>query len=65
MVGFVNPPLQTFVDHYPKGMALLKRIRETFRSQTGRRYGPQFIDIGLAIGDELFQVILTDFVISS
>ena len=62
MVGFLNPPLDAFVDHYPKGMALLKKIRGTFRSRTGRRYGPQFIDVGIAIGEELYQVILTDFV---
>ncbi|WP_319405872.1 HD domain-containing protein [uncultured Desulfosarcina sp.] len=62
MVSFLNPPLATFVDHYPKGMALLKKIRGTFRSRTGRLYGPQFIDMGLAIGEELFQVILTDFI---
>jgi hypothetical protein len=61
MVGFVNPPLEVFVDHFPKGMALLKKIRGTFRSPTGRRYGPQFIDMGIAIGEELYQVILTDF----
>ena len=62
MVGFVNPPLEVFVDHFPKGMALLKKIRGTFRSRTGRRYGPQFIDMGIAIGEELYQVILTDFI---
>jgi hypothetical protein len=43
-------------------MALLKKIRGTFRSRTGRRYGPQFIDMGIAIGEELYQVILTDFI---
>lgn len=62
MVGFLNPPLDAFVDHYPKGMALLKKIRGTFRSLTGRRYGPQFIDMGISIGEELYQVILTDFI---
>ena len=62
MVGFVNPPLEVFVDHFPKGMALLKKIRGTFRSRTGRSYGPQFIDMGIAIGEELYQVILTDFI---
>jgi hypothetical protein len=62
MVGFVNPPLEVFVDHFPKGMALLKKIRGTFRSRTGRRYGPQFIDMGIAIGEALYQVILTDFI---
>lgn len=61
MVGFFNPPLKAFVGHYPQGMALLKKIRGTFRSRTGKRYGPQFIDMGIAIGDELFQVILAKF----
>ena len=61
MVGFLNPPLDAFLDHYPKGMALLKKIRGTFRSCTGRHYGPQFIDMGIAIGQELYEVIVTDF----
>lgn len=62
MVGFVNPSLDAFMDHYPKGMALLKNIRGTFRSRTGRHYGPQFIDMGIAIGKELYRVILSDFI---
>lgn len=62
MVGSLNPSLDIFLGHYPKGMALLKKIRSTFRSQTGRHYGPQFIDIGIAIGEELYRVILTEFV---
>jgi hypothetical protein len=62
MVGFSNPSLDAFVDHFPKGMALLKKIRGTFRSRTGRRYGPQFIDMGIAIGEALYDIILTDFV---
>ena len=62
MVNFLNPPLDAFLDHYPKGMALLKKIRGTFRSRTGRRYGPQFVDTGIAIGEELYQVIMADFV---
>lgn len=62
MVGFLNLSLTAFVDHYPKGMSLLRKIRSTFRSPTGRLYGPQFIDMGLTIGEELYQVILADFV---
>lgn len=62
MVGSLNPSLDAFLDHYPKGMALLKKIRDTFRSRTGRRYGPQFIDMGIAIGEELYRVIRADFV---
>jgi hypothetical protein len=62
MVDYLDPPLSRFMDHYPEGMAMLKKIRSTFRSQTGRRYGPQFIDMGIAIGEELYRVILSDFV---
>jgi hypothetical protein len=62
MVGYLNPPLKTFVDRYPSGLETLKKIRGTFRSRTGRRYGPQFIDLGLAIGQALYEVILAEFV---
>ena len=62
MVGYLNPPVETFVARYPSGMAALKRIRKTFRSRTGRRYGPQFIDIGIAIGEALYDIILSEFV---
>jgi hypothetical protein len=42
-------------------MQSLSRIRETFRTATGRLYGPQFIDIGIAVGEELYEVIKTEF----
>ena len=61
MVSFLNPPLETFIAHYPKGMKSLERIKQTFRTHAGQRYGPQFIDIGLAIGEELYRVIQNEF----
>jgi hypothetical protein len=61
MVSFLNPPLETFITHYPKGMKGLERIKQTFRSHAGKRYGPNFIDIGLAIGEELYRVIQKEF----
>lgn len=61
MVLFYNPPLSTFLNRYPKGMESLAKIKNTFRTNTGKKYGPQFIDIGLAIGNELFDVIKTEF----
>ena len=62
MVSFLNPPLEKFLAHYPKGMQGLEKIKPTFRTHTGKHYGPQFIDIGIAIGEELHQVILDEFV---
>lgn len=61
MVSFFNPPLETFIDHFPKGMQGLERIKTTFRSSTGRYYGPQFIEIGIAIGNALYQDIQDNF----
>ena len=61
MVSYLNPSIQAFAGHYPKGMAYLNKIKNTFRTNTGRAYGPQFIDLGLAIGEELYTYIRTEF----
>jgi hypothetical protein len=61
MISVYNPPLDKFMARYPKGMAGLEKIKTTFRSQTGKKYGPQFIDIGLATGRKLHDVILAEF----
>lgn len=61
MVSFSNLPVAQFMDLYPQGMEKLAKIKDTFRTNTGKKYGPQFIDIGLAIGQELFDVIQAEF----
>jgi hypothetical protein len=61
MISFYNPSLDKFMARYPKGMAGLEKIKSTFRSQTGKKYGPQFIDLGLAIGRQLHDAILSEF----
>ena len=62
MVSFLNPPLEQFLAHYPQGMQGLEKIKSTFRTHTGQYYGPNFIDIGIAVGEALYQVILDEFV---
>jgi hypothetical protein len=57
MLAYRDVPVDRFLTHYPQGMAFLKKIRNTFRTNTGRQYGPQFIDLGIAIGDELYKVL--------
>jgi len=42
------------VRHYQAGIAGITRIRDTFRTDTGRRYGPDFIDRGLELGGALY-----------
>lgn len=57
MVNFSDIPIESFVAQFPKGMDALVKIRETFRTRTGKKYGPDFIDIGLSIGRELYRVM--------
>ena len=46
---------------YPQGMEGLEKIKTTFRTPTGKKYGPRFIDLGLAIGEKLYAVIQSEF----
>jgi hypothetical protein len=50
--------LQVLLAHFPKGMEGVNRIATTFRSPTGQEYGPEFIEIGLAIGNKLYRELL-------
>jgi len=61
MVSYYNIPVVEFMDLYPGGMEKLVKIKDTFRTRTGKKYGPQFIDLGVAIGKELFNVINVEF----
>ncbi|MFP4033573.1 MAG: hypothetical protein ACLFRG_22400 [Desulfococcaceae bacterium] len=61
MVTFAEMPLVEFMARYPKGMEMLARIGDTFRTETGRRYGPDFIRTGLAIGWEIYRMIEKEF----
>ena len=61
MVFHRNPTLAEFLASYPQGLDSLHRIKNTFRTTTGRQYGPQFIDIGIAIGEDLLKVIESEF----
>lgn len=65
MVSYFDPPLSEFLRRYPKGMEGLLKIKQTFRTQTGKAYGPEFIDMGIAIGEELLDVIQSDFLLNN
>ena len=45
------------IRRFPKGMEGISRIKETFRTETGKTYGPEFIDIGLMIGRKIYQFL--------
>jgi hypothetical protein len=48
-------PLAAVLPRFPGGMEALRRIRETFRTATGKDYGPDFIDLGLEIGRRFYE----------
>ena len=61
MVLFSNTPFKEFKKKYPAGMAKLFDIKKTFRTDTGKKYGPDFIDLGIKTGEILFNIIQNDF----
>lgn len=61
MVIFADIPIKTFIQRYPGGMAKLEQIKGTFRTETGRKYGPDFIDQGIKTGKLLFSIIEKQF----
>ena len=57
MVIFSDTPFEEFKERYPLGMEKLAEIRNTFRTDTGKKYGPEFIDLGIKTGEILAEFI--------
>jgi len=51
----LNISIEILLDHFPAGLKTLEKIRDTFRTSTGREYGPDFIALGLKIGEKLYK----------
>jgi hypothetical protein len=59
MVAPSSIPMQALLPRFLSGLEGIRKIRDSFRTPTGREYGPDFIDRGLAIGERLYAA-LTD-----
>jgi hypothetical protein len=53
MLRFSKGSIPRLISRFPRGMKGIRGIRDTFRTATGKRYGPEFIDLGLKIGEEI------------
>lgn len=42
---------------YHRGLEYIEKIKETFRTETGKRYGPEIIETGLTLGRRLYPYI--------
>jgi hypothetical protein len=49
------------IHRFPKGMEGIAAIKETFRTETGKIYGPEFIELGLKIGRKVYQFLQERF----
>lgn len=55
MVAPFKVPLATLLGHFETSLEGIVRIKDTFRTPTGREYGPDFIAKGLQIGERLYE----------
>jgi hypothetical protein len=55
MVESNRTPPEALHRTFKEKMKGIERIKETFRTGTGRRYGPEFIDQGITIGNAIYQ----------
>lgn len=58
MIAPIDIPLSALLDHFVPSMGGIERIRSTFRTPTGREYGPDFIDRGLEIGMGIYNRLI-------
>ncbi|OGW47025.1 MAG: hypothetical protein A2078_07890 [Nitrospirae bacterium GWC2_57_9] len=54
MVTSRNTPLEALHRTFQEKMKGIEKIKETFRTVTGKRYGPEFIDQGITIGNAIY-----------
>ena len=59
MADFRGTPIGSIVDNFQRGIKGIKKIRDTFRTNTGKEYGPEFIDLGLELGEEIYKYLLS------
>ena len=61
MLAFAGTPIEKFIDRYPKGVESMSKIKDTFRTPTGKKYGPQFIELGVAIGRKIYEYLKSNY----
>lgn len=61
MLRFSQAPIGRLIRRFPKGMKGIAGIKGTFRTDTGKTYGPEFIDLGLRIGEKIYKFLQERF----
>ncbi|MDD5667298.1 MAG: hypothetical protein PHS26_08325 [Actinomycetota bacterium] len=62
MVAPTGVPMAALLGHFGTSIEGIERISDTFRTATGREYGPDFIAKGLLIGERLYEELAKVYV---
>ncbi|SFN06457.1 hypothetical protein [Thermodesulforhabdus norvegica] len=60
IVEYRNMSIEELVDRFPWGIQGIERIRQTFRTTTGKSFGPEIIDQGLELGRQIYRYLLDE-----
>lgn len=60
MASYYRVPVEGLVAAYERGIEAIVRVRGSFRTELGRRYGPEIIDMGIRIGDRVMEHLKTE-----
>lgn len=58
MLEYAGIPVDRMISRYHKSLDGIIRIKDTFRTDTGKTYGPEFIDQGLSMGEEIYRRLM-------
>jgi hypothetical protein len=61
MVNHYRMTPRSLIEKFPWGIAGILRIQDTFRTPTGRQYGPEIIEAGVVIGKEIYRYLIAHF----
>ncbi len=61
MLRSSKTPIQLLIHRFPEGMEGISRIKATFRTEPGKTFGPEFIELGLQIGEKIYRFIQERF----
>ncbi|MCX5806065.1 MAG: hypothetical protein NT010_08370 [Proteobacteria bacterium] len=61
MLRFSRVSIAAIIPQFLEGMEGISRIKDTFLSHIGRVFGPEFIDLGLSIGNKIYEFLRERF----
>ncbi len=61
MAESMDLSIRSIIKNYDRGIDGIIRIKSSFRTDTGKYYGPEFIDAGLRIGEKVYEFCLKEF----